>query len=192
MLKLRTSSLKFDTSTAIARKNTKGLIGLLGVVILGALMVVGQQRKPMPKKEISVTDRFENAIKAREPNFKLANQLVRNNRQEKYTLQGWKSDEDLVSATTYELASQEEAAKMLKKSLDAPMSVPVQTINLRQLGDEAYMRLNNYGKEGQTDLLFRKGNFVIIMSASTPDVVRRFAAHIANEIQLIVGSPATN
>jgi len=192
VLKLRTSSLKFDTSTAIARKNTKGLIGLLGVVILGALMVVGQQRKPMPKKEISVTDRFENAIKAREPNFKLANQLVRNNRQEKYTLQGWKSDEDLVSATTYELASQEEAAKMLKKSLDAPMSVPVQTINLRQLGDEAYMRLNNYGKEGQTDLLFRKGNFVIIMSASTPDVVRRFAAHIANEIQLIVGSPATN
>ena len=48
---------------------------------------------------------------------------------------------------------------------------------------EAYMRLNNHAKEGQTDLLFRKGNVVIIMSASTPGLAQRFARHIANEIQ---------
>lgn len=90
------------------------------------------------------------------------------------------SDEDLVSTTTYELASPEEAAEMLKKSLDAPMSVPVQTINLTQLGDEAYMRLNKYAKEA--DLFFRKGNVVIIMSASTPGLAQRFARHLANEI----------
>lgn len=181
MPKLKNNSLKLDPP-AIARKNAKGLIALLVVVILGALIVVGQQGEPMTKKDISVKDRFENAIKAKEPNFKLANKLERNNREEKYVLLGWKSDEDLVSTTTYELSSPAEAAEMLRKSLDAPMSVPVQTIKLTQLGDEAYMRSRNFGKEGQTNLLFRKGNFVIIMSASTPGLVQRFAAHIANEI----------
>ena len=182
MPKSKNNSLKLDTPPAIVRKNAKVLIALLVVVILGALIVVGQQGEPMTKKNVSVRDRFESAIKTKEPNFKLANKLERNNRQEKYVLQGWKSDEDVVSATTYELASPEEAAEMLQKSLDAPMSVPVQTVKLTQIGDEAYLRSNNYGKEGQTDLLFRKGNFVIIMSGSTPGVAQRFATHMANEI----------
>lgn len=183
MPKLKNNSLKLDTRAAIARKNGKGLIALLVVVILGALIVVGQQGEPMTKKDIPVTDRFENAIKAKEPKFKLVSKHVSKNQQENSVLQGWKADEDVVSVTTYEFASAAEAAELLRKSLDAPISVPVKTINLTQLGDEAYMRLNGrYAKEGQTDLLFRKGNYVIIMSASTPGLAQRFARHIANEI----------
>jgi hypothetical protein len=37
-------------------------------------------------------------------------------------------------------------------------------------------------KEGYTELFFRKGNFVIIMSASTRDSIQRFAKHMADEI----------
>ena len=183
MPKLKNTLLKLDTPAAVARKNVKGLLVLLVVIILGTLIVVGQQGEPMTKKDIAVTDRFENAIKAKEPKFKLSSKHVGKNEQANSVLQGWKADDDIVSATTYELASPEEAAEMIKKSLNAPMSVPVQTIKLTQLGDEAYMSLNRYGEEGHTNLLFRKRNFVIVMSATNPGLAKRFAKHMASEIQ---------
>lgn len=98
-------------------------------------------------------------------------------------MQGWKSEGETVSATTYEFGSAGEAAEMLKRSLDAPLSVPVQTINLTRLGDEAYLRVNGlYGKEGRSYLLFRKENFLIVMTASSPGLAKRFAKHMADEI----------
>ena len=134
-------------------------------------------------KNIPVTDRFENAIKANEPGFKLAGKHVSNNQENKYVLLGWKSDDDIVSTTTYELASAEEAAEYLSKSLKAPVSVPLQTTKLTGLGDEAYMSFSTYLKNGHTNLLFRKGKYVIVMSASKPDVAQRFAKLMASEIQ---------
>ena len=182
MPNLRVNSLKLNAPAAFLRKNAKGLIVLLVGVLLGTFIVVGQQGEQVKKKDIPVADRFEKAIKDKEPKFKVSNKLERDNKQQKYVLQGWQSDEDLVSATTYELASKEEAAELLRKSLQAPTSVPVRTIRLTQLGDEAYMRPNNYSKEGQTDLLFRKGKFVIVLSASSPGVAKRFARHMAREL----------
>ena len=183
MPKLKNNSLKLDLPAAVTRKSATAIIVLLVVVILGALIVVGQQGEPMAKKDIRVTDRFENAIKAKEPKFKLVSKHESKNQQDRSVLQGWKSDEDVVSATTYEFASAEEAAELLKKTLNAPMSVPVQTINLKQLGDEAYLRPNDRrAKDGQTDLFFRKGRFAVIMSASNPGLAQRFARHIADEI----------
>ncbi len=137
----------------------------------------------MEKKDTPVTDRFENAIKAKEPQFKLVSKHVSKNQQENSVLQGWKSGEDFVSVTTNEFSSASEAAELLRKTLNAPMSVPVRTIKLTQLGDEAYLRPNGpYSKEGYTELFFRKGNFVIIMSASTRGSIQRFAKHMADEI----------
>ena len=180
---MENNSLKLDTQAVIARKNGKTLIVLLVVVILGTLIVVGQQGESMTKKDTPVTDRFENAIKAKEPQFKLVSKHVSKNRQENSVLQGWKSGEDFVSTTTYEFASAAEAAELLRKTLNAPMSVPVRIIKLTQLGDEAYLQSNGpNGKEGHTQLFFRKGNFVIIMSASMPGFVQRFAKHMADEI----------
>ena len=63
------NSLKLNTPAAI-RRNARGLILLLVGVILGTVIVVGQQEGPMSKKEIPVSDRIENAIKAKEPTFK--------------------------------------------------------------------------------------------------------------------------
>ena len=181
MLKSKNNSLKV-TMPAAVRRTARGLILLLVGVIFGTLIVVGQQGEPMTKKQIPVSDRFENAIKAKEPKFKLTSKLVRNNEKEKYVLLGWQSGEDLVSTTVYELASSQEAEEMLRKSLDAPMSVPVQTMKLTQLGDEAYMSTGPYTKEGQTNLLLRKGNYFIVMSASSQGLAKRFAKHMAGEI----------
>lgn len=182
MPKLKNNSLKIDTP-AVARKNAKGLIVLLVVIILGTLIVVGQQGDPMAKKDIPVTDRFENAIKGKESQFKLTSKHVSKNQQENSVLQGWKSGEDFVSVTTYEFASAAEAAEVLRKTLNTPMSVPVRVIKLSQLGDEAYLQPNDpHGKEGHTQLFFRKGNYVLNMSASTPGLVQRFARHMADEI----------
>jgi hypothetical protein len=103
-------SLKLDPPSAVARKNATAIIVLLVVVILGALIVVGQQGEPMTKKDIRVTDRFENAIKAKEPKFKLVSKHESKNPEQHYVLQGWKSDNDVVSATTYEFASTTESS----------------------------------------------------------------------------------
>lgn len=183
MRKSKKISLKSGAIVVAGRRHAKGLFLLLLVLLVGSIAIMGQQGGSMAKKDVPVADRFENAVKAKEPKFKLASKLARKNRQENYVLQGWKSGQDLVSATTYELASADEAAILLKRHLNAAISVPVQTINLTRLGDEAYLRVNSlYGKEGQTDLLFRKGNFVIIMSASSPGIAKRFAKHMADEI----------
>jgi len=81
------------------------------------------------------------------------------------------------------IASTTEAADLLKKTLNAPMSVPVQIINLTQLGDEACLsHSDRYSKDGQSNLFFRKGRFVVIMSGSTPGLAQRFAKHMADEI----------
>jgi hypothetical protein len=182
MPKLKNNSLKINTP-AVARKNPKGLIVLLVVIILGTLIVVGQQGDPMAKKDIPVADRFENAIKVKEPQFKLAGKHVSKNQQENSVLQGWKSGEDFVSVTTYEFTSAAEAAELLRKTLNAPVSVPVQIVTLTQLGDEAYLQPGGpHTKDGHTQLFFRKGNFVLIMSASKPGLVQRFAKHMADEI----------
>jgi hypothetical protein len=181
MPKLKKNSLKLDMPAAVQR-NARGLILLLVGVIFGTSIVVGQQGAPMTKKQIPVFDRFENAIKAKEPGFKLTGKLVRDNQQEKYVLLGWQSGEDLVSTNTYELASPQDAEEMLRKSLVAPRSVPVQTIKLTQLGDEAYMSTGLYAKEGKTNLLLRKRNYFIMMTASSQSLAKRFAKHMAMEI----------
>lgn len=181
MPKSKKDSLKLDMPPAI-RRNARGLILILVGVILGTLIVVGQQGAPMTKKQIPVSDRFENAIKAKEPKFRLAGKLLRNNQEQKYASLGWKSGQDIVSTTTYELASPQEAEEMLRKTLNAPMSVPLQVTKLTQLGDEAYMSTGPYSKEGETNLLLRKGNYFIMMTASTQGLAKRFAKHMAAEI----------
>src|SRR4026209_270749 len=119
MPKSKKNSLKLNMPKAI-RRNARGLILLLVGVILGTLIVVGQQREPMTKKQIPVSDRIENAIKEKEPKFQLANKLLRNNQEQKYATLGWKSGEEIVSTITYELASPQEAEEMLRKSMNAP------------------------------------------------------------------------
>ena len=173
--------LKLDMP-AVVRTKARGLILLFVSLIPGTLIVVGQQEEPDTKKQIPVADRIESAIKAKEPKFNLANKLLRNNQEQKYVSLGWKSGEDIVSTTTYELASPQEAEEMLRKTLNAPMSVPVQITKLTQLGDEAYMSTGLYSKEGETNLFLRKGNYFIIMIASSQDLAKRFAKHMATEI----------
>ena len=181
MPKSKKNSLKLDMPAAI-RRNARGLILLLVGVILGTLIVVGQQGEPMTKKQTPVSDRIENAIKEKEPKFKLDGKLLRNNQNEKYVLLGWQSGEDIVSTTTYELASPQEAEEMLRKSMNAPMSVLIQITKLTHLGDEAYLSTSDYSKAGQTSLRFRKGNYFIVMSASSQGLAKRFAKHMVTEI----------
>jgi hypothetical protein len=180
MPKSKKNSLKLNMPAAI-RRNARGLILLLVGVILGALIVVGQQGEPMLKKQTPVPDRIENAIKAKEPKFRLTGKLLRNNEKEKYALLGWQSGEDIVSSNTYELASPQEAEEMLRKTLNAPMSVPLQVTKLTQLGDEAYMSTGPYSN-GKTNLLVRKGNYFILMSATSQGLAKRFAKHMVAEI----------
>jgi hypothetical protein len=182
MRKSKRDPLKPGAPAAARRRTAKVLVVALALAFsLCALVVAGQQGGAMAKKEAA--DRFEHAIKAREPRFTLVSKLKRKNPEEDYVLLGWKSGAEFVSATTYELASAEEAAAFLKSSVEAPVSVPVRTVKLTHLGEEAYIRADGpYSKEGYTTLLFRKGNVVVVMSASAQGVARRFAKHMAREL----------
>lgn len=179
----RRISLKSFAGRAAGGRGAKAFAALSLVLLTGCLAFAAQQGGTSEGRDVPLEDRFERAVKVKEPEFKTAGRLRRKNEQENYFLQGWRSGDELVSATTYELASAEEAAEMLKRTLNAPLSVPVQTAGLEGLGEEAYMRANSpYGKEGQAHLLFRKGNFVIVMSATSPGLAERFARHMADEI----------
>jgi len=180
MPKSKKNSLKLEMPAAI-RRNARGMILLLVGVILGTLIVVGQQGEPMTKKQIPVSERIENAIKAKEPKFKLAGKQFSNNQEQKYVMLGWKSGEEIVSTNTYELASPQEAEEMLRKTLNAPMSVPLQITKLTQLGDEAYMSTGPYSN-GKHNLLVRKGNYFILMTATSQGLAKRFAKHMVAEI----------
>lgn len=160
-----------------------GLLVLLLVLAVGTLVAAGQHGGGMAEKHVPVTERFEKAIKSKEPRFKLGSKLKDRNDDHTYVLQGWKAgDKEVVSVSTYEFASAEAAAAMVQSSLTAPTSVPVRTIRLTNLGDEAYLSVGPYQKEGLTDLLFRKGNVVVSMTASSPGLVKRFAKHLAGAI----------
>lgn len=182
MRKSKSDPLKSATPAAAGRRTVKVLVVVLSLTFsLCALIVSGQQGGAMAKKEVA--DKFEHAIKAREPRFALESKLKRKNLEENYVLLGWKSGEEFVSTTTYELASAEEAAAFLKKNIDAPVSVPVRTVKLTRLGEEAYIRADGpYSKGGHTTLFFRQGNVVVVMNASAQGVAKRFAKHMAREL----------
>lgn len=181
MRKSKRDPLKPGAPAAAGGRTAKALVVLSLALGLCALAAAGRQGGAMAKKEAA--DRFEHAIKAREPRFALAGKLKRRDHEENYVTHGWQSGAEFVSTTTYELASAEEAAAFLKQNLDAPLSVPVRTVTLTHLGDEAYIRVDRpYSKKGQTKLLFRKGNVVVVMSASAQGLAKRFAKHMADEL----------
>jgi hypothetical protein len=71
----------------------------------------------------------------------------------------------------------------LQATIKAPVSVHSETVKLNNLGDEAYIREHGlYSKPGTTSRFLRRGNVMVVLSASSPQIAKRFAKHIVDEI----------
>lgn len=169
-----------------ARRRPKNIskIGVLGLLALSSIaftiIVVGQQGANVQKKEL--TDKLGEGVNAKEPHFRLVTKHKRT-KEDLSNLLGWTSGEDFVSATAYEWSSKEEAEAKLKATINNPVSVTVHTLELKNVGDEAYIRTDMpYSKAGYTHVFFRRGNILVDLSASSAELAKRFAKHIVDEI----------
>ncbi|HYW72032.1 MAG TPA: hypothetical protein VE961_13420 [Pyrinomonadaceae bacterium] len=154
-----------------------GLLALLSLIF--TLVVLGQQGANVPKKEL--LDRLDDGVSVKEPGFKRTAKRQKT-AEDTAALLGWTSGDDYVSATTYEYASPQEAAAQLQATINAPASVP-SDIKKLNIGDEGYERAHGaYSKAGATSVFFRRGNVMIVLSASSPEIAKRFAKHLVDEI----------
>lgn len=71
--------------------------------------------------------------------FELLNNSRSKGEQTNYIMQGWKFGKETVGVSMHEHASEEEAATVLQGYVNSPLSVPVKTTKLTNLGDEAYI-----------------------------------------------------
>jgi hypothetical protein len=162
----------------ISKIGVLGLLALLSIVF--TIIVVGQQGEKVQKKEI--VDKLGDGVSSKESTFELISKRKRT-REDVSNLLSWKSGENFVDARIYESASPEEAAARLLATVNAPTAVISETTKLKNLGDEAYIRPHGaYSKPGRTSLFFRKGNVMVSIYASSPEIAKRFAKHMVDEI----------
>lgn len=149
---------------------------LCGVGVSNGSVVVAQTG------EKNLLDRITGRASASEPEFKLVFKRKPTGEDVSYNL-GWKFKDDFVSVTFYEVTSTEAAATRLQLTINAPVSVITATVKLDGLADEAYIKEHGaYSKPGSTSVFFRKRKFVVTLSASSPELAKRFAKHIVAEI----------
>ena len=65
--------------------------------------------------------------------------------------------------------------------LSAPKAVPIQRTKLTDLGDEAYISVN---EDNYTQMVIRKQNVLILLSATSPKLAKRFARHLVDSINV--------
>lgn len=166
--------------SAPARKSALLLLVLWTVSSLISPAVAGEKEQKAQTRDLVET--LGDGVSAKEPGFKIRGRRKRT-KDDISNFLGWRSGEDFVSMTFYELASPQEAAERLQATLKAPVSVISETLKLDGLGDEAYIKGDGaYSKPGYTSLFFRKRNVVLTLSASSPELAKRFADHLVREI----------
>lgn len=165
-----------------AQRWLAGLRKTLLTLTLLSLVTVSNEFVAVAQKEESLLEQIAERVSVNEPAFKLVFKRKPTAEDISNSL-GWKLDDDFVSVTFYELASAESAAKNLQLTLNAPVSVISETLKLERLADEAYLKGHGaYSKPGSTGLFLRRGHIQVTISASSPDLARRFAAHIVSEV----------
>ena len=91
---------------------------MLAVPALAALALAAMSSAVRPVMAVarqggSLFSKIERAVKVKEPRWKLIQKNKRIGAAQKYFTQEWKRDKEYVSATTYETADAETAAKEL-------------------------------------------------------------------------------
>lgn len=168
----------------------RGRSKVLAVIALAAAVVasiaIGRQATTtMAQNDGKLIDKFDRAVKSKEPSWKLVKKNERKGAEQKYFTQDWGLGEDeYVETTTYEFADAGEAARELADFIKQPASVPVRRTLVPGLGDEAYAFDNEgtYGRKGAGTVVVRSGNVMIRLDSSSVQAAKRFARHMVNAL----------
>lgn len=127
--------------------------------------------------------RIESSIKENEPRWKLQRRQLTNGG--RATLYRWSSDSSAVHVFVFVLSSSEEATQEFKS---LPSVMEADGIKMRVLdktvpglGDENYLWEGYYDKSAK-GVDFRKARVIVHISATSSDIAKRFAEHIAEVI----------
>ena len=146
------------------------------------LMIVLPNIAAFTAPDSYLLSRIENAVKEKEPRWKLKKK--RASAQNKYTLYEWKSGKSFAGAFVLIVPSRERAAEALK-GLTYDFEVHglkmVITGAVPNLGDENY-EWRDPDHDGVAGVDFRRGAVVVHVKASSLEIAKRFARHIADVI----------
>ena len=156
-------------------------IGVIAVIfaVCSASMPVTIGQISYGSADLSQVDKYEKALKSKEPSFKRGHKSTEKRENSKYTTVEWTKGDDFVSVRNTEFASVEEAASAMTSALNVPKSQPRPRTKLTNLGDEAYISV---GYENYTQMIIRKDNVLILLSATSPKLAKRFARHLVDSI----------
>jgi hypothetical protein len=127
----------------------------------------------------SLIPKIESAVKDEVPQYKLVRNALteKGNQKDKAAFYQWGTRREGVSLSIFQGVSQEEAAQMIKDSMNHLSVGPDKKLN--GLGNEAYLWIapNGYGSTQ-----FRKGKVYVTLSATTVAMAERVARRIAAQI----------
>jgi hypothetical protein len=163
-------------------------IYLLAVMLVAVMSLASQQTIALAQKEESLFSKIEQAVKVKEPDWKLVQRDERKGAEHKYFMHGWTLAEEYVSTTTYQMTDTTEAVKSVAEFIRSPISAPVRRTEIQGLGDEAYTIGDSpYGKKGAGTLIVRRVNIIIRLDASSLETAKRFAKHMLDEVDAMCG-----
>jgi hypothetical protein len=145
------------------------------VILAVCLSAMAVTQKPASKGESALTARVERSVKEKEPEWKASRLLSNGNR----VVKRWKSGNEEVLVSVHEYRTGDEAADEMSRAVKA-VSVPGKP--LEKLGDEAYVWAA-YTESGRSAVRFRKSNVFVSVSAPSLGLAKKFARHIAGEIE---------
>lgn len=149
------------------------LIGAAALALCLPAMALTQ--KPAAKGESELTARVERSMKEKEPEWKASRLLSNGNR----VVKRWKFGNEEVLVSVHEYRTGDEAADEMSRAVKA-VSVPGKP--LEKMGDEAYVWAA-YTESGRSAVRFRKSNVFVSVSAPSLGLAKKFARHIAAEIE---------
>ena len=157
---------------------TKSVITVLTLALLVGGLALGLQpgaaRTAMAQKPKKVADRVEQALKTKEPGWKLARKMG----SEVTVIHQWKFRGEEVGYSITEHASPEAAAESFEFTAST-IAVGGPT-ELKGIGDKAYLWPGDSRRS--TALHFRKDNVHVALNAPSVTLAKRFARHIEKEI----------
>jgi len=144
-------------------------------VLAVCLSAMAVTQKHALKGESELMARVERSIKEKEPEWKPSRLLSNGNR----IVKRWKFGNEEVLVSIHEYRTGDEAANEMSRAVKA-VSVP--GVPLEKMGDEAYVWAA-YTESGRSAIRFRKSNVFVSVGAPSLGLAKKFARHIADEIE---------
>jgi hypothetical protein len=164
------------------------IIGTSLVVAISVLVliVVAQNNNPLNSKK-QLIERFEKAIKAREPKFNGSRGELSEFQTKFQSSMGWKFGEAYIDVSISDYYSESNAIEYFKSSYSENPLSPLRAyggVRLTNLGDDAWLMVTDKKrKDGSAYIIMRKGSVIMIIEGTATTLTKRFARYLVREIE---------